>query len=347
MAIPTEEEFDLAISIQFKETKRQEIDGYLPTEKSCNDFALLMYDIHIEHYERLQESVAYKWLTSQVSWKQIVRAVFKTENLRASTKEEYIPPLVKMLLLRCQPLTQTQYQRIVDERLTWQEEKHRVYEQFGHALSLNVDKNMPIPSFEEMNGQSAILARFRSQLYKIWRFPLIGTFEPEILQEYRSYFYYDLYMEDFARTGPSKTEVEFYESETTRIENAYKGLEALMPYLEKNYLFYGEQGEDGLEMKKQIDLLIHLNEIKEKIEEDFEWAHYYLNMYARKTLLIKRKDATSKERVLAFILYYILKSYSNSSRVKAIEYLLQIEGVENAPERRTIERWLQSWDKEY
>jgi hypothetical protein len=114
-----------------------------------------------------------------------------------------------------------------------------------------------------------------------------------------------------------------------------------------------QQLEEGKQVnKKYIDLLLHLDELKKKISEEYQYACYKVeNPVDDYDLLfkpIKRQDDTARIRMLASKLFEILNPYSKLKGrrpVRAIETLLQFEGIHNTVDRRNIEDWLKGYDE--
>ena len=62
-------------------------------------------------------------------------------------------------------------------------------------------------------------------------------------------------------------------------------------------------------------------------------------------LAIKKLDATARERALAFELWSTARRTFRANKTTAIYNFLQFEGVQNAPDARSVERWVADWRK--
>lgn len=60
---------------------------------------------------------------------------------------------------------------------------------------------------------------------------------------------------------------------------------------------------------------------------------------------IKKVDSTAPERALAFELWSLSRRMFRANRTTAIFNFLQFEGVKNAPDARSVERWVADWRK--
>lgn len=344
MAIPSKEDFEVIRHLAFDTGNPNDLQKYEPTKESCYEFASLMYEKRTQLLEDLHVSVGYTWLIKQLSWKHVLKSLFKGGDKEPLSKEDYISKLMSILDSSYQIFTPEEYERYMHNELKDKSVSERIQKLYGQSEENEIP--YPIMTLEEFNSHSNRLGNFKAVLYSIRHHLLNRELEVKILMHFRDYFHDDdeEYVQAASTLGTGSN-LEPYQKKSTMLRNAYTGIKHLGIYLEsESHLceYFDDEGEDK---KKYIDLLFQLQELKKDVERNFHWAQIELYLSESRDPLVKRTGGTDKERILSFHLWLAIRGYCQSRPVEAILYLLQMEGLHNAPDERTVHRWLQSWEE--
>jgi len=347
MAIPSEKDFEVISELALDNEDWNDLGIYEPNQDSFHEFSSLMHEKRTKLLEELYKSVAYKWLTNQLSWKYASKFLFKNDHERQLSREEYISSLVSSLDAAYQPHTNEEYQNYREFELNNMSISQRIQSTYGHELFENSEVKIPYPimTLEEINSSFNRLERFKNRLYIIRSELIKHELEVKVLMCFRDYFYDDgNYVNAASTRGAKPYDLQEYKEKSTILLNAYQGIEYLKAYLQKQLFLTESFDENGVDKKKYIDLQIEMEELKVGIESDFHWAQAELNLYSSNEPLIKRTGGTDKVRVLAYFLWLATRGYVNSRPVEAIQYLLQIAGCSPEREDRIIHRWIEGWE---
>ncbi len=379
MAIPSKEEFDevqelhsyFSLSYPSETVSYEDLDSVVPEKKVLHELFSRHYEIHKARRDKLEKLNAYKWLVSHYQWKRSLKAAFKTDDPQRSSKEAFVNHSVRWLLSFYKPMTTVDYylykqwhERARKKSLPLYVQHYTQYDYSESDVEQRYNKTYPLESFQEKNDPQKRLNEFN--LRKTFVFDLQVDYEARVLFEIGDYFYDKNYLDraigkKFPLDGE---EAVYHEKEMELWDKAYDGIDNLIPAVH-NLLGLEESlydKEDDLHMnektplsdrqqavKSYIDLLIQLEDIKERVALQYYFSKERLDGEDgyRGSPVIQRIDKTARERFYSYRIWLLLRDISPTRPVLAIEWLLQLEGIENLPDRRTIERWLQSLDREY
>lgn len=343
-----------------------QMDIVTPDEKLIKEKFSQHWDISNDFICKFESLTVYKWACNQYAWRMFKKALFNTESPQRSTKKAFVEAATKGLLSYYAPFTKVDYylyKKSYERRFLKNIPRYNSY--YGERGYSKADverryrKTFHLESLDHLNNEQTRLDKFNRVKERSFWFDY--DLEVGVLLNIGRYFYEDDYLDEASGNVLIEPELaSYYENRVSFYSDSLTGLEKLVPVIEHFITINADFVEAGsikvdenlsldwsqMELKQNIDLLLHLEDIRERITRWHDRALSSLNgedeLYEP---IIKRVDRTAKERVLAHKLWNILKEYKKARPVRAIEWLLQLEGIENIPERRTIERWLASWDK--
>ncbi len=369
MAKPSREDFDklfeLADTMPYSSIPYDRFDDVIPDEEKLKEQFRAHFDQYQKYITKLEQLKVHQWACSQYPWKMFKKALFGSENAERVSREVFVEQATRRLMSYYKPFTtvdhylyKQSYKRGLRENLAKYISHYTKHGVSEDEVKRRFSKTFPMKSFEQLNDEQTRLEKFNFK--KEGFFYYRPDIELIILRQLGRYFYEKDYLaEPTGNFYLDEEEVACYENEASFYADAYESVEktitAVKHFLsthldmfDENDIVKLDENEDldwnQAEIKKNIDLLLQLEDIKEQ----FGWRHSSalseLNGPEDEPL-IQRVDRTARERVFSYSLWNHFREYKKHRPVRAIEWLLQLEGIENTPERRTIERWLKSWEE--
>ena len=358
MAIPSKEEFDEVTKLSRESIEKvftsEEIVKLRPSKQDCEYFATKIYDAYEISLQNMKALPAYKWLTKQYCWDLARKSLLKTQNPERINKAAFVFSVSEKLLAKYKPMSEKEYFQHNELVMSMADNLNKNLRADGlseYDIEVYL-KNDRLASrlhdtenrLEVINEHSTRLKNFHSYADELnWHYTYDLDLELSLLCHYRDYFYNATSWESLLKQEPSDEDIKYYENEKMLLDNASEGISKLLPYLEKQQELSQDPSGDVSDLRYR-NLIAEMNIIKREIR----WSSTCNDAELADDIdepIIKRKDRTAKERGLAYRLWQTIRGYSVKSPVTAMLYLLQVEGLENSVGERTIERWLEQWEK--